>query len=302
MSEPSRDKSYRALELTIAADIKPLSYFISREGIAHKVTEESGKQIIWTKTAEHASQVEQYYRDWQCGLLRLQDPPKQNKPSLKKLTNKIAWREFPITLFFIGVSILVGVISGFGHSLELINALTFTPFQIISDGLGSTMLHFYTLSAVLDHRQYWRFFTPVFLHFSVVHLAFNMLWLFDLGKRIEAKQGGIHLALIVLATGVASNIVQYAWDSNDAIFGGFSGVVFGLIGYCMVREKVDKSCNFCILPTVYGFMLAYLAIGYSGILDGLFGGNLANGAHTGGLLSGALLGALSGVIFREKSI
>ena len=299
MNEKSQGKAHRALELPTTVDISPLSYFLYCQGIPHKVTEQSGKQVVWAVGQEQAAQIEQYYRDWQYGLLTLQEVPERKTETLTEMAGKIAWRRYPVTLLFLCVSVLIGVVSGFGDSWGLVRALAFTPFDLVSDGRGGAELHFYTLSVVLEKAQYWRLFTPVFLHFSVVHLAFNMLWLFDLGKRIEAKQGGIHVGFLIIATGIASNVVQYIWGGDAAIFGGFSGVVFGLLGYCMMREKVDKSCHFGILPAIYGFMLAYLAIGYSGVLDGLFGGSIANAAHTGGLLSGVLAGALAGMFFRK---
>src|SRR5690606_34125131 len=71
---------------------------------------------------------------------------------------------------------LVGV---FDRELRLLPWLTFFEFDA-QDG---------QLAFSLPAREYWRLLTPIFLHFSLLHIAFNMLWLWDLGARIERVQG-----------------------------------------------------------------------------------------------------------------
>ncbi|MDP0588983.1 MAG: rhomboid family intramembrane serine protease [Candidatus Endonucleobacter bathymodioli] len=281
-------------------DLSPLSFFLYRQGVPHKITEEAGAQVVWTTDDALIPVIMRHYQDWQEERLILEAPPKRQQHKISTIIANISWRKYFVTFLFLIICVAVTLASWFGEAWWLVSKLTFVPVHRVSDGSGGALLYFGTLSMVSDHSQYWRFITPIFLHFNVLHLAFNMLWLFDLGKRIETRKGGLHLFLIILSTGVGSNLVQFFWGGTG-LFGGFSGVVFGLLGYCMVCEKVDKSCQFGILPALYYFMLIYLVIGYTGIMDGLAGGSIANAAHTGGLLSGAVVGLLAGVLLRKKS-
>ena len=82
----------------------------------------------------------------------------------------------------------------------------------------------------------------MFLHFGLMHLAFNCIWLAMLGSKIEQQQGSIHLLLLVVACGVVSNMVQFNW-SGSMYFGGMSGVIYALLGYLWVRHKLRPASH-----------------------------------------------------------
>ena len=151
----------------------------------------------------------------------------------------------------------------------------------------------------LASSDYWRFVTPIFLHFGLVHLIFNCLWLSMLGSRIEQMSSSLHLLLLVLVTGVVSNVVQFVW-SGSPYFGGMSGVVYALLGYIWIKDKVVPDPQLQLPPGIIGFMLGWLVVCMTGILDLLLGVGVANGAHLGGLIIGMLLGLIFGLISRLK--
>ena len=91
--------------------------------------------------------------------------------------------------------------------------------------------------AGLNGEPFWRLITPIFLHFGIVHFIFNSLWLSMLGSRIERLSGSIHLILLVLISGLVSNLAQFWW-SGAANFGGMSGVVYALLGYIWIAHKI----------------------------------------------------------------
>jgi GlpG protein len=143
--------------------------------------------------------------------------------------------------------------------------------------------------------QHWRLITPIFLHFGLMHLVFNGLWLALLGGRIERLYGSLHLLLLVFASGAISNMIQYSWQGS-AYFGGMSGVVYALLGYIWIKGHFAPQPGLQLPPGILPFMLVWLLVGMTGMLELVLGIGVANGAHVGGLLIGMLLGMVFGLI------
>lgn len=288
---------HRALELPGDIDLSNLSYFLYTQGILHKVTEESGKQVIWTESEEKSRIVISLCQQWLSGDLELPTAPPRRGVNLTGFLESISWQRMPVTFLFIVACIVVALITRAGADWHATAWFSFVPFEVVNG-----YLYFGRLSMGLDQGQYWRLISPIFLHFGLTHLTFNMLSLYIFGSRLEIRQGGVHLLAIIVFTAVISNFSQYFWGGHDSIFGGFSGVVYGLMGYCMIREKVDRNWQFGLSSFYYSFMLFWLVIGYTGVLSSIGFGNMANAAHVGGLLAGCLLGVIAGVLFREPLI
>lgn len=126
-----------------------------------------------------------------------------------------------------------------------------------------------------------------------IHLLFNMMWLWDQGGSIEKARSAWYLLVIVLITGVASNVGEYFSSvyfgyGRSYLFGGMSGVVYGLLGFNFVRRRFDPFFPVHVHPGLMQFMLLWLVLGFTGLL-----GNIANAAHLIGLLSGGLLGYIT---------
>lgn len=287
---------HRALEIPGDKDLSDLSYFLYSQGVPHKVTEESGNLVVWTGNAEQAELIETVYQQWCSGQLQLQQAPPRRGVDPAGALKGIPWRQMPVTVLLMLVCLVVAGVTRLGTHWETIGWLSFIPFE-----LSGQYIYFGSFAMGMDQGQYWRVLSPIFLHFGFAHLSFNMLALYIFGSRLESRQGGLHLLAIVLFSGLLSNFAQYFWGGQEALFGGFSGVVYGLMGYCMVREKVDRTWQFGLPPMYYSVMLIWLVVGYTGVLGTIGFGNMANAAHTGGLVAGCLLGAVAGMIFRQDS-
>lgn len=285
---------HRALELPANIDLSALSYFLFRQGVPHKITEESGKQVLWTASVQHGEAVEQFYRDWQSGVLELEAAPPRRGAEFGRIVKGIPWKDFPVTFLFLLACLVVAVLTQLGENYQSIARFTFVDFRIMNG-----YAYFASMKHTLSAGEYWRFITPIFIHFGILHLVFNSLMLYVLGGRIERLQGSLHLFGLVLVTGVLSNFAQFYSSDGASLFGGFSGVVYGLMGYCMVREKMDSRFQTGLPPAIYGFMLLWLAIGYTDILSSTLG-KMANAAHLGGLVAGIGLGLLAGLLFRPR--
>ncbi len=138
----------------------------------------------------------------------------------------------------------------------------------------------------LDHLkrgQVWRIITPIFIHWSILHLLFNMFWLRDLGGMIEVQRGTRVLLPLVLACAALPNLAQYLHHGPSA-FGGMSGVVYGLFGYVWVKGRFQPYLHLGIAQQSTMIMMAWLFICMTGWV-----GPVANTAHVVGLLVGAAI-------------
>ena len=190
-----------------------------------------------------------------------------------------------IFIWLIALACFVSFSSSFGSKLNLIEPIFFNKFLI-----SFNQIQFYDFQTTfLVDNEWWRLITPMLIHFSPTHLIFNCLWIYILGREIEQLDGKVIFIFLVLFTSASSNYLQYAF-SGPALFGGLSGVVYGLLGYCFVSETFNRSNKFSFPPAIYIFMFVWLLIGFTGFLDLLGFGKLANFAHLGGLLSGILSG------------
>ncbi len=193
------------------------------------------------------------------------------------------------------ISVLVALASNFGSIVAMIEPFTFTKIIISNQGFISIASFDQTF---YQDNQWWRLMTPMIIHFSFAHLAFNCLWLYILGEKIEQVDGSFIFFLIVVFSSVFSNFLQFYW-TDSSLFGGLSGVIYGLIGYCMILEMDSEYDRYQLPPALYLFMIIWLVLGFVGLLD-LFGfGSVANFAHLGGLVSGVIFAMIYKTILKR---
>ncbi len=143
------------------------------------------------------------------------------------------------------------------------------------------------LPEVLRGGQVWRLFTPAFIHFSWVHLIFNMLGLLQLGGLLERRYGAVRYLGLIAGLALVSNVAQYAGAGPG--FGGMSGVIFGLFGYIWVHGRVNpEGLGYVLAPQEVTATMLWFFLCFTGFMP------IANYAHTGGLLLGAALGWILG--------
>lgn len=133
--------------------------------------------------------------------------------------------------------------------------------------------------------EVWRLVTPIFLHFGIVHLLFNMMWLMDLGRAIEARRGAVFFLVFLLAVAVMSNAGQFFM--TGPVFGGMSGVVYALLGYVWMQSRFNPWSGFVLHPMTVQMMLFWYVLCLTGLV-----GNIANTTHTVGLVMGVAWGYL----------
>jgi GlpG protein len=135
----------------------------------------------------------------------------------------------------------------------------------------------------LKAGEVWRLVTPILLHFGLMHLLFNGMWLYDLGPMIERRKGSGWLILFVLLVAIGSNTAQ-AYFVSPA-FGGFSGVNYGLIGYAFIRGRFAPFDGISLSKQSAVFAIVWMLLG----IGGEFMGHnpwMANWAHGVGFVMG----------------
>ena len=176
-----------------------------------------------------------------------------------------------VTRTLVFISVLVTLLTVFGSNGEVTRWLTIADIYTWNGSLSD-----------IYSGQIWRLITPIFLHFMVLHILFNMMWLWDLGGMIEKKQSSAFLIFFVISIGILSNIIQYL--SSGPAFGGMSGVVYGLLGYTWLRSLKPQS-GYKLNNTIVVLMIIWLIMGFTGIL-----GPIGNAAHLSGLILGVAYG------------
>ncbi|HHR6455712.1 TPA: rhomboid family intramembrane serine protease GlpG [Providencia alcalifaciens] len=135
-----------------------------------------------------------------------------------------------------------------------------------------------------QQSELWRWISPAFVHFSISHIGFNLaLWWFLAGQ-VEKKMGTGKLFTILLVSALFSNWGQSLFSENN--FGGLSGVVYALVSYVWVTGERRPEIGIGIPRGLMILSIIWLFFGYFDLL----GMDIANAAHTSGLIIGLLMG------------
>lgn len=256
-------------------DAHVLVSYLNSQKISAKYVKESGQhpyavkllnttqitdaQVIAKHYIENANDTKYQQAAWQFGE-SMDTQTAFSFMSFAKLKN-IKQVPFTATIFLVCCIV-------FGLSL-------FGGFQFVRENLM-----FAALPVVVESAQWWRLITPAFIHFSEVHIIFNLLWWWMLGGQLERKFGSIGLILVFLLSSISSNLAQF-WVSGSN-FGGLSGVVYALVGFVWWCGWLRPRWGLSLPKPMIGLLLVWLLIGYADILWI----NFANTAHTVGLISG----------------
>ncbi len=172
--------------------------------------------------------------------------------------------------------------------------------QLPPKSLGGALyreLHFTDRSAIvpgtaidafasIKQGEAWRLVTPIFLHFDMIHLIFNMIMFYYLAGQMERLRGPVRLGALIAVVAIVSNVAQAAFSVQG--FGGMSGVVYGLLGFIWMKSSNEPQSGFMIDSLMLMVALAWFFLCWFEV----FGSNIANYAHAGGLVSGIVIGLL----------
>lgn len=137
--------------------------------------------------------------------------------------------------------------------------------------------------------EWWRLLTSVFVHGGLLHIAFNMWCLWNLGQLCESLYGCWTYIAIYLICGVGASLASASWHPYVPSVGA-SGAIFGLAGALLAAFKlgefsVPREALSGTLRSLGAFVVYNLIFGFA--LPGI-----DNAAHIGGLITGLIVGAL----------
>ncbi|MGZ5199668.1 MAG: rhomboid family intramembrane serine protease [Telluria sp.] len=139
------------------------------------------------------------------------------------------------------------------------------------------------------HGQWWRLVTSMFLHGSLLHIAFNMFALWQVGRLVERMFGSLRFFALYMIAGVCGSVASVLWNPHVNSVGA-SGAIFGIIGGLLAFiRRPDSGVPPTIVKDLRGSLGGFLLFN---IAAGMIYPHTDNAAHLGGLAGGYLAGFL----------
>jgi len=185
-----------------------------------------------------------------------------------------------LNLIFFTAMVLQGTAAGLGMR-PLLNP---DPYLLLHAGAQYWPL-------VLAEGEWWRCITYAFTHGGIIHLAFNMVVLYQVGPLLEFELGAGRYLFLYTLTALTATIAGYFWHPAVPVVGA-SGSLFGLIGFSVVYfHRMGPPGvhirNFMFQWAIFAFIF--------GLLVGA-----DNAGHLGGGLGGAALGLILPLSVRAR--
>lgn len=176
---------------------------------------------------------------------------------------------------------VAGALIGVNLAIYLFDAVQSFDSGLLTDQVSDVQSRMVIAQQFLDDGEWWRLVTAGFVHFGLLHVAMNMLLLFQLGRMLEPALGSARFGLLYAASllgGSAGAVLV----SPDAFTGGASGAVFGLMAAAVVGVRGRGGNPFATgLGATFAVNIA-LTLAIPGI---------SIGGHFGGAIAGAVSGA-----------
>jgi GlpG protein len=265
------------------------AYLISR-GTACSVDASPNGIVVWVQDEDRVAvareQLQQFlaepdherYRDAPRQAAAVVRETQQQQAAIKRRTIKVRDRwtrptieHCPATFGLMSLMVLVAIVTGLAPEKheDLFLKLVFSTDE--------------TLRPILS-GEVWRLVSPIFLHFGFMHFLFNLLYLRDFGMLVEYRIGTPKYLGMILVMAIVSNYAQFAMVGS--MFGGMSGVNYGLFGYIWVRSRLDPNCGYWMPSQTVTIMIGWHILCVLGVVP-----HVANWAHGGGLVAGVVMGA-----------
>src|SRR5690625_1697001 len=135
--------------------------------------------------------------------------------------------------------------------------------------------------SIYQYGEYWRLFTPIFLHADFTHALFNSFSLVLFGPALDQMLGRYKFVIADLVAGIIGNVGTYLVNPLSYIpHIGASGAVYGLFGILIFmvlyrRHLIDAgSTAIIVTAVVIGLVMTFVRPGiniYAHIFGFIFG-------------------------------
>jgi GlpG protein len=190
----------------------------------------------------------------------------------------------PVVFALVLLSVAVTILTWFGNSAP--RSLGAGIYNQLSFANRAAYLESEDAFVSIKQGQIWRAVTPIFLHLAPMHILFNMLMFYYLGRQVEFIRGPVVLGILILVLALVSNVAQAA--VVGPLFGGMSGVVYGLFGYIWMQQRMRPESGFHLEPSTILIIMIWFVLCWVEVIPGI-----ANYAHGGGLAAGMIIGVAS---------
>jgi GlpG protein len=284
----------KVLEVSSGEDLSQFGRLLWQKKISHQIHNVKNSQILTVANNEQAGQAAAYYEQWRQGLIH---PDKSDSADFASyfnfgefLMNFVrAFSRAPLSLIVIIACSVLAFAAPLESMNELVRAMLFPDFSF-----GTRLINLETVVDNFTYLHFVKMLTPILLHGGLVHLVFNMLWVWEFGRRIEAVQASWLLFVLIIVISFCSNTIQFLYGGS-IYFGGMSGVVYGLFGYICLWQFIDPQKMLALPGSLIFFFLLTLFVMTAIDLD-----FVADEAHIGGLISGAFYGLIAAGISRLR--
>lgn len=251
-----------------------LAHQLQKHGIECQSLDEESPFVVWVLDDDQLPRARGILAQFQQSPRPQTEPPKHKEPAATSQVRQVrtdVWqsssglrRQATVSILLFCILVYLGQQGGLPSGL-------IEKFYIALPGTGPF--------ANILAGEVWRLVTPIFLHFSLLHILFNMLWFYQLGIMIETISGPRKLILLMVVSGIFSNALQYI--QAGANFGGMSGVIYCFLTYAWAKGRWQPESAYYIDKGTFGFMIVWLVLCFVGAF-----GPVANFAHLGGFIAG----------------
>jgi len=275
------------------ASAKRFTAYLLTQGIEAHADEGSGDWQIWIRDEDYRERGQQEltqflenpsddrYRKAETAAeaLRRQRSQQHEKARRNVVEMRGRWRRVgtgvrgsrpPVVSAIVMLTAAVTVITWFGQSAPAsFGGGVYSRLQFADrEAYGKSKDAFVSVK----QGQVWRLVTPAFLHLDAMHLLFNMMMFYFLGRQVEFIRGPMKLGLLIFILALVSNVAQAVL--KDPLFGGMSGVVYGLFGYIWMQQRTSPQSGFHLEPSTVAIILIWFVLCWVEVIP-----NVANYAH-----------------------
>ncbi len=174
--------------------------------------------------------------------------------------------------------------AAFEGNVGIFDFLSPSTRALVKMGMTGTAAWFSGGRVEVYRGEWWTVFTAIFLHGSLIHIFFNVMWIRSLGPAVAEAYGQARYFILFIASGAVGFIVSNAASGGATV--GASGSIFGLLAAMIVAHRRSGTLHGRLASRqLWQWAIALFVLGF-------LMSRVNNWAHGGGFLAGWLVATL----------